>query len=159
MKKMRGIIFLLFLALAVICMMSGPPQAQAAATLVENGITDYRGFSIHDLTLTMTSIGAAPMTYEVNGIVIAVETDPGTTAPTDNYDLTITNARGADIMGTALNNRDTANTEIACPTLGYASEVPTFGLLTINATGNTVNNATVRLRIFTREEKKGILSW
>ena len=134
-----------------------------AASLVEYGVTDYKGFSVHDYLLTMDSGGATAeaTSAAINGVVIAVETDPGTTAPTANYDLTITNPRGVDIMGGALSNRSATATEIVPPTLGYASEVPTFGILTIRATAGSqlVKNATVRLRIFTRDEKKGVLTW
>jgi len=46
-----------------------------------------------------------------NGWVIAVDTDPGTTAPTDNYDIEFTTTTGGDIFENILYNRDTANSE------------------------------------------------
>lgn len=135
-----------------------------AASLVENGTTDYQGFSIHDLTLTMNSGGATAqaMSYAINGMIIAVETDPGTTAPTDNYDITITDSKTCDIMGGALANRDTANTERAYALSGsVVVAAPTTGILTIRVTSgsNQVKNATVRLYIYTKDEKKGKLLW
>jgi len=87
---------------------------------------------IHKIKWTWTSSagGAAdlitPGVYA--GRVIALVTDPGTTAPDDNYDITITDAEGYDVMQGAGANRDTANTETAVPT---ATSVA-FGPLTLN---------------------------
>ncbi len=47
----------------------------------------------------------------VTGWILHVETDPGTTAPDDNYGITLKNDNGRDIAGGNLSNRDTANTE------------------------------------------------
>lgn len=62
------------------------------------------------------------------GRVLALVTDPGATAPTDNYDITVTDAEGYDVMQGAGANRDTTNTETAVPT----TDSPAFGPLTIN---------------------------
>jgi hypothetical protein len=62
------------------------------------------------------------------GEVLALVTDPGSTAPDDNYDLTITDSEGFDVLQGAGANRDTANTETAVPT---ATSVA-FGTLTLN---------------------------
>ena len=132
-----------------------------AATLIDNGTNDYQWGSIHDLTLTMDSGGttAVAMTTEINGIVISVETKPGTTAPTNSYGLTIVDAKGADILGTAGASRSSTVTQIISPTLGYKSEVPTTGIKTIKVTSNLVKNATVEILIYTRGEKKGLIKW
>ena len=46
-------------------------------------------------------------------------TDPGATAPTDNYDITITDSNSVDVLAAAGANRDTANTEyVASASLG-----------------------------------------
>ena len=62
------------------------------------------------------------------GEVISLLTDPGSTAPTDNYDITITDADGYDVMQGAGANRDTANTEQTVPTAKSVA----FGPLTLN---------------------------
>jgi hypothetical protein len=62
------------------------------------------------------------------GQVIALVTDPGATAPTDNYDITITDVEGYDVMQGAGANRDTANTETAVPTATSVAH----GTLTLN---------------------------
>ena len=62
------------------------------------------------------------------GEVLALVTDPGSTAPTDDYDITITDEDSYDVMQGAGANRDTANTETAVPTAKSVA----FGLLTLN---------------------------
>lgn len=62
------------------------------------------------------------------GQVMALVTDPGATAPTDDYDITITDVEGYDVMQGAGANRDTANTETAVPTAASVA----FGKLTLN---------------------------
>ncbi len=64
------------------------------------------------------------------GEVIALFTDPGATAPTDNYDITVTDPDGYDVMQAAGANRDTANNETAVPTAKSLA----FGPLTLNVT-------------------------
>lgn len=56
---------------------------------------------------TVTSTTTASFT----GKVIGLTTDPGSTAPTDDYDITITDSAGHDVLLGAGANRDTANTE------------------------------------------------
>jgi hypothetical protein len=62
------------------------------------------------------------------GQVLALVTDPSATAPTDDYDITITDVEGYDVMQGAGANRDTANTETAVP----AATSVAFGTLTLN---------------------------
>lgn len=50
-------------------------------------------------------------TDQIQGAILEMRTDPGATAPTDNYDLTISRD-GTDILNGAGINRDTSNTEI-----------------------------------------------
>lgn len=64
------------------------------------------------------------------GEVIALLTNPGATAPTDDYDITITDADGYDVMQGAGANRDTLNTEQTVPTAKSVA----FGALTLNVT-------------------------
>lgn len=73
--------------------------------------------------------------------IVSVETDPGGTAPTDNWDLTITNPQGVDLLGGACANRDTSNSESCTPT----ALIPIDGNLTLNVSGNSVNSATIRI--------------
>jgi hypothetical protein len=83
---------------------------------------------------TSTSGGAADLitTLPYAGQVTACVTIPagGGSAPTDNYDITITDAYGYDVLQGTGANRDTANTETAVPT---ATSIA-FGTLTLNVT-------------------------
>ena len=70
-------------------------------------------------------------------------TDPGATAPTDNYDIVLKDEYGADIFATAINDRDAANTEQAFPIVAagtYRSRLVT-GNLTFELSNNAVNSA------------------
>ena len=49
--------------------------------------------------------------YAVHGNIRRVVTNPGAAAPTDNWDATLKDADGIDVMATALANRDTADSE------------------------------------------------
>lgn len=46
-----------------------------------------------------------------SGKIELLVTDPGATAPTDDYDLTVADSDGIDVLAGAGANRDTANTE------------------------------------------------
>jgi len=78
-----------------------------------------------------------------------VETIPGATAPTDNYDIVINNASGADVMGGALANRDATLAEQVAPLLGgIPTKRPINSDLSIVLTGNSVNAATGTIKLF-----------
>lgn len=55
---------------------------------------------------------SATTTNPYDGKLIAFVTDPGATAPTDDYDIVATDADGDDILIGAGADRDTANTEV-----------------------------------------------
>jgi len=62
---------------------------------------------------TSSAGGAADATTSntYNGEVISFVTDPGATAPTASYDITITDADSVDVLAGAGANRHTSNTE------------------------------------------------
>lgn len=105
-----------------------------AAAIISCTVTGRDISRVRKITWTWTSATggtASLVTPEpVYGEVVALLTDPGTPAPTDNYDITITDADGYDVMQGAGANRDTANTETAVPTAKSVA----FGLLTIDIT-------------------------
>lgn len=107
--------------------------------------------TVYTLTQTMDSGGtnSTAMTIPITGRVVAVRTNPGTTAPSDNYDIDLL-VDGYDIMGAALDNRDTANTEWALPLLGTAVWEPILraDTVTVSSSGNTTKNATVVIDIY-----------
>lgn len=57
-------------------------------------------------------VSAVTTTGYYSGKVVVFSTDPDSgTAPTDNYDITIVDADGLSVIGTAGTDRDTANNE------------------------------------------------
>lgn len=95
-------------------------------------VTEQSLGNVHKIQWSWTSAigGAADKVTAANyaGDVLALVTDPGATAPTDNYDITITDPDGYDVMQGAGADRDTANTETAVP----AKASVAFGKLTLN---------------------------
>lgn len=84
--------------------------------------------------------GTIPAT---KGRLVLVETNPGATAPADDYDLTILDSNGVDITGGALANRDTANSEAVQPLVGslaYPMGRPFYGPLTVTFTNQANAN-------------------
>jgi len=79
--------------------------------------------------------GTTDQTY--SGRFIGLITDPGATAPSDNYTLTITDSDGVDLLlGSATGNRDTADTEFIkeADMAGVAASKLTFS---ISGAGNS----------------------
>jgi len=81
--------------------------------------------------------------------VIIVITNPGSPAPTDNYDITLTDSDGIDVMGGELIDRDKSSSEQALPKIGnvYGTRWVN-GTLTMNLTNNSVNSATGTIKVF-----------
>ena len=70
-------------------------------------------------------------------------TDPGATAPTDNYDITVTDSYGVDLVAGMLADRDTATSEQIFP---VPRLVDTTLVMTI--TNNAVNSAVGTLVLY-----------
>jgi hypothetical protein len=84
------------------------------------------------------------------GYILKMVTDPGATAPTDDYDITLIDATtGADLMGGEGANRDTANSEEAAPKIGnaYAANFAPVAF-TMTLTGNSANSATGTVYVY-----------
>lgn len=97
-----------------------------------------------DNSFTNHEIDIAP-----NGRIELVVTDPGTTAPTDNYDIQLLDSTGVDIMGGGLADRDTANTEQSHPLVdGSPAYRPVNGKMTLSISNNSVSLADGALYIF-----------
>lgn len=92
-------------------------MATGTITLVDTGgagrVRKLKWTCIADGSGNLTSDPSDPIT----GLVIGLETDPGTSAaPTDNYDLTVTNTQGTDVLNGAGADRDATANEWAFPT-------------------------------------------
>lgn len=103
-------------------------MAGAASTITYDNGYDHAGHAgrvrkvIIDWTSDASTGAVTATTGKIVGRLLKVVTDPGATAPTDNYDIAITDEKGIDVLsglagtgGTdpSLANRDTANTELA----------------------------------------------
>ena len=101
--------------------------------------------------------GSVPnTTLDLNGFLVKALTNPGSTAPTDNYGIAIgdSNDSSVDVLAGALANRDTANTEIAYP-LVASSNVRFFfdgSDYVFKLSGNSVNSATGRVILTLTDE-------
>jgi hypothetical protein len=76
-----------------------------------------------------------------------VITNPGTTAPTDNWDFTITDGDGIDVLGGAGANRHTTTSQSIIPLLtsnNYAQ--PFLDTWTLAITGNSNNSANIVIK-------------
>lgn len=82
----------------------------------------------------------------VHGSLMKVITNPGSTAPTANYDITIADADDAtlDAANSLLLNRHTTNTEVVFPVGATGATALWFqpGNYTLSIANNSVNSAT-----------------
>jgi hypothetical protein len=110
-----------------------------------------------DYTLTANSAGAYSATTHatdiVNGFVFKVRTVPGSGAysPTNNYDITLADDSGLDIMGGALADRSATAVQWASPIAQDGAslvEAPVSGPLFINIVNNSVPAAVVGIRLY-----------
>jgi hypothetical protein len=130
-------------------------NVNAAATVTQVS-KNYGKFKA--LTVTCTTDGAGVQERTVlnlpDGILLMhVETDPGSPAPTDNYDLYIYNSMGVDIMGGALIDRDTADSEVVQPQMGGQATtcLPFQGAFTLEQANNAQAGAVYTIRIYYME--------
>ena len=112
------------------------------------------------ITFTCTadsSDGSFPATTvtaaDIKGSLLQIVTDPsGDTAPQDNYDITLTESGGADLLLGVGANRDTADTEVAIvQSSGARSVVAETDTLTLTITNNNVNSAIVVIKLYWSE--------
>jgi hypothetical protein len=86
-------------------------------------------------TSTAGGAAASDPIPNINGFVVALETNPGATAPTDNYDITVTNEDGFDVLLGVGANRDLTDSEMVFPlSAALPVMVPVNGSLTFNVT-------------------------
>lgn len=136
--------------LAILAALGWSPQAMAAAeqTVTQTTYTVAEGMYMLELAVTADTTGVMSNTdtENIDGIVYMVETDPGSTAPSASYDLTLLNDNGIDIMGGNLADRSATLTQRASP-LNYQAQ-PVKGPLTLTMANNSEINATFKVRIW-----------
>jgi len=86
------------------------------------------------------------------GRLLQIATDPGSTAPQANYDITLTESGGSDLLLGVAANRHTSNSEVAIIESNGANSVYAgTDTLTLNITNNNVNSAGVVVKIYYTE--------
>lgn len=136
---------------ALLLALVAPVRAAGTVTVAHRAIG-----SIRTITATITADaadGSVPNTVlpKFEGRILAIETNPGATAPTDNYDVTIEDAHAFDVLLGVGANRDTANTEKAAVLVASSSVfsvVDEADVLTLKVANNSVNSATIVLVIY-----------
>ena len=137
-----------WLSLVLVLLMAG--QALAAGTCTASSAVQATVTVVTATCTADSSDGSYPSTSlgSYRGWIVLAETNPGTTGPTDNYDIVINNANGVDVMGGSLANRDTTNSERATPAInGWVD-----GALTLAVSNNSVNSATFVLKLLIYRE-------
>lgn len=86
------------------------------------GICAYQWDWISHTDGTVSGLAASAT---ITGTIVGVLTNPGSTAPTDNYDITLTDSNGFDVLAGQGADRDTANTEMFCPGIPFKDGVTT----------------------------------
>jgi hypothetical protein len=98
-----------------------------------------------DGSIPSATMSAANLAKVDGYYLYQVVTNPGSTAPTDNWDVVILNSDGvADVLGSQCLNRDTANSETCFPINYYLVDAA----LTMSISGNSVNSATGTVKVF-----------
>lgn len=105
--------------------------------------------NLEEISTTFTADaadGSVPvLNIQLCGFLIKVITNPGSTAPTANYDAILGDPKDAVLDAAAgfLANRHTSNTEVVYP-VGSGAAAPIFlcGSYALTVTNNSVNSAT-----------------
>lgn len=85
------------------------------------------------------------------GRLLALATNPGATAPTDNYDVTIEDQHGHDVLEGVGANRDTTATEkvpVVYSGTGTHPVVDEADTLTLKVANNAVNAALIVVTLY-----------
>jgi hypothetical protein len=155
-KKLLGLMLVFLLVL-------GSVQAALAVSSLTQAIRCYGTngaicvmtltWTAHtDGSFTSTALTAANMATVAGYYLLEMETDPGSTAPTDLYDIVITaSATGYsyDVLGGAGANRSTTVTQAVYPknTDTYRYQPVTGDTWTLGISGNSQNGATGVIRL------------
>ncbi len=90
----------------------------ASATGTTTRYSDTYGSSVNTYTIAWVSASDGTCTFttdRITGVILRVVFNPGSPTPTDNYDITLSDIDGIDILSGQGANRDTTTTEQICP--------------------------------------------
>ncbi len=141
---MKRIIFLTILFLMVFCSsafadgsvtVTVSHESQNLKKTVIEWIADASDATVPDAEIDDTLL--------IGSYLVLCITDPGSTAPTDDYDITIIDEYSVDVAGGQMIDRDEATSEQVVPKIDtvYASRLY-GGVWTFNLDNNSVNSAT-----------------
>ena len=117
------------------------------------GITASKRYKAVTVSFTGdASDGTVPDTTlnDMCGYIMKIVSNPGSTAPTDNWDFVLNDSDGVDVLGGAGANRDTTNSEQVYPTVSGAA-IPIwlpYGSYTLVISGNSNASATGTITIY-----------
>ncbi len=89
----------------------------------------------------------------LSGTLLSLETNPGSPAPTINYDIVLEDAEGHDVLEGVGANRSATNTEkdiIVFSGTEMHPAVAKSDVLTLKITGSTVNSAVIAIKLYFR---------
>jgi len=142
----------LLLSLLLVLALTMPAWAAGTVTITSSNITIHGNIWRKIITLswiadaadaTVPSTTITATTYGIGGwYLYSAETNPGSVAPTDNYDIVLNNADGLDIAGGLLANRDATATEIVSIGTSAHGYPLVRGDLTFVLSNNAVKSAT-----------------
>ena len=148
---MKRLVKMVGLMVGICLLLPGIANAVGSCTQQFADISDT---GMRTVTLSCTghatggSFPAITIREQVFGMVLVADVNPGATAPTANYDITLTNTDGIDLFGSALTNRSATVSERTLPLRdGVYSAMVSDGTLVLNITGNSVNSATTVIKI------------
>ena len=156
---MKKFTFCILVFLAVILSFSNAYSAAGTATF-DGSTKKSTGEVVLTYTFTASADNASYPATAISGAaleaiaytpyLLAMETVPsGTAAPTNLFDVTVTNASSIDLLGgTGMNRSNTAGQRVipAVMTGIYGGSL-VYGTTTINISGNLVNSAVITLRL------------
>lgn len=110
----------------------------------------------YDIEVTTNSAGAfttaAIQVDPITGFMMMGVTDPGSTAPSVDYDISILDDEGVDVFGGELNDRSATASEQAKPKIGNAYDDRWVNSsLSIALANNTAAAATTQIKLFVKE--------
>ena len=101
---------------------------------------------------TATTLNAAIMKVIKGMMLHKMSSNPGATAPTDNWDVTLVDENGIDMLGGEGTNMHTTTSQVRFPEKGTDApgDVMVGTVLTPTIAGNSVNAAIVSLDLYFR---------
>jgi hypothetical protein len=151
MKKVIAVIALLLVLIASTAMAAG-----TVTVTTQTGSGD--AIIVHFAWTADAADGSVPATlsgegedWPINysGCIYAMETNPGSTAPTADYDITLTDSDGVDMLGGGGADRSATVSEIVPAKIGTVFGCfPTQNEFTLTITNNSVNSATGTVKVY-----------